>query len=266
MHTITQAATLRQHHEDGRANEEWLKARQGRITGSVVGAIMGVDPYTSSTDLLRRKLWPQPRGETPLPCRWGNDNESRAEADLCNHLNEAFGRDWNIIHYGLLLHPKIEHFGYSPDGVLEIKENGTIRHVLLEYKCPFRWARRKPDATQSLYPWSTPPGGGEPVPIPPQYWLQMQFGCYILEAYLRAIVDPNTTIESALFVVWTPFRTSVRHVKYNRAYVTKTLIPLLTKWWTTVYHTAKAAKNSGRLEPGEISEVLNLAPTPDGSR
>ena len=35
---------------------EWFEARRGRVTGSVAGAILGIDPNKSRDDVLRRMV------------------------------------------------------------------------------------------------------------------------------------------------------------------------------------------------------------------
>ena len=58
-------AALPQHHADGRANEAWLSSRKHRITGSIVGAILGQNKYCRDHEVLEQLLRPS---WTPNPC------------------------------------------------------------------------------------------------------------------------------------------------------------------------------------------------------
>ena len=46
-----------QHLATGEANPMWLAARDGRITGSTIAAVMGLNPYETPDDLITSKLW-----------------------------------------------------------------------------------------------------------------------------------------------------------------------------------------------------------------
>lgn len=138
-------------------SQEWFAARKGRITGSMVGAALGLDPNTSRDEAMRRMV----RAYQGLPSEfvgniattWGTNHEEEAR--------EAFEYDQNCVvaPAAFVMHPTLDWLGASPDGYLG-------NHALLEIKCPFG-LRDKP----------------KPVPfksinIQPHYYAQMQVQMY----------------------------------------------------------------------------------------
>ena len=100
--------------------------RQGRMTGSTVGAHLGLSPYMT-TDKARRALGRSILGlpsefKGNVATRHGNDNERLALDDY----EEATGRFVTMTGF----HPFDEWLGASPDGL--VGENG-----LVEIKCPY---------------------------------------------------------------------------------------------------------------------------------
>ena len=124
---------------------EWFQARQGKITGSRVAAVLGLCMFQSRESLMRQMVreW---YGCTPdftgnIATRWGEDHEVCAkqayEADTGHFVDQA----------GLIHHPTHEFLAASPDGL--INDDGC-----LEIKCPYS-ARKtgefKPLDDQSHY-------------------------------------------------------------------------------------------------------------------
>lgn len=124
---------------------EWHAARKGRITGSAVGAILGLSPFENRYAVMRRMVreywgFDSERKDSPA-LDWGIANEAAARMDYTmetgNPVREAYFvtyEDW---------------LGASPDGY--IGNDG-----LLEIKCPYslRDADRpefKPIEAQSHY-------------------------------------------------------------------------------------------------------------------
>lgn len=101
---------------------EWHEARKGKITASIAGACLGLDPYCS-----RQKAWrlilgtekerPQNRFQS-----WGKEHEDKARADY----EVLTGQ---LLHTtGFWLDDEIEWLGASPDSLAG--EYGTV-----EIKC-----------------------------------------------------------------------------------------------------------------------------------
>jgi len=113
-------------------SEEWHAARMGRITASRMSAIMskgkGGAPSTTRAacmgELIAEYLTGQrTEGYTNADMQRGTDLEPSARAAY-----EA-SKGFIVQEVGLVLHPKNDRFGASPDGV--VGDDG-----LLEIKCP----------------------------------------------------------------------------------------------------------------------------------
>ena len=69
---------------------EWFKQRKGRITGSVVGAALGVNPYMTPDALIRRlvRLWHGAESEFNgnIATEYGTLHEPIAIMDYINRL------------------------------------------------------------------------------------------------------------------------------------------------------------------------------------
>lgn len=107
-------------------SDEWFEKRKGKITGSKVGAILGLSPHNKTADVLRamvREYHGAPSEfEGNAATGWGNANEAGAtldyELDTGNKVEKA---------------PFVEFrpwLGASPDGYV-----GT--DGLVEIKCPY---------------------------------------------------------------------------------------------------------------------------------
>lgn len=111
---------------------EWLAARTGRVTASRMSAVMakgkaGAPSATRAAvmgELIAEYLTGQPtEGYTNADMQRGTDLEPAARAAYEVH------KGLMVREVGLVLHPKNERFGASPDGVVDPVG-------LLEIKCP----------------------------------------------------------------------------------------------------------------------------------
>lgn len=107
-------------------SKEWYEARKHRVTGSVAGAILGLNPWMTADDVMRMMVRGYHGAEREftgnIATEWGNNHEptARLEYDMI-----SMGR---IEECGFYTY---EHWlGASPDGTLD---NGG----LIEIKCPF---------------------------------------------------------------------------------------------------------------------------------
>ncbi len=108
-------------------SNEWYKARANRITGSAIGAILGLSPYATPADVMRRMVR-EYHGQPSefngnIATDYGTLNEPNALADYAMEHNE-------VKECGFYVHPDFEWLGASPDGL--IGDDG-----LIEIKCPF---------------------------------------------------------------------------------------------------------------------------------
>jgi hypothetical protein len=112
---------------NGEANEKWLASRVCKVTGSTVGAVYGVNPYSSPNRQLKEWLWNTFKGNAA--CRWGNDHEDDCEeafrewqtARLLDSETDGHGfvlSDVALEHKGLCICRKLPFLAMSPDGFL----------------------------------------------------------------------------------------------------------------------------------------------------
>jgi len=134
---------------------EWFEARKGRITASSVGAILGLAPYSTRADVMRRMVreWHGAESEFDgnIATEYGNNNEAGAMVEYqmeTGNKVEAVGlvtrEDWAVA---------------SPDGLIGDK-------WLLEIKCPF--GKRK-DAVPEF----------KSIAEQPHYYAQVQFQLWV---------------------------------------------------------------------------------------
>ena len=104
--------------------------RAGRITGSRVGAILGLSKYQTRDDVMRemvRQHFGAPREFTGnVATEWGNAHEEDAR-----QAYEEYARDLVLAAQEFVTHPTIPWLGCSPDGL--VGDEGAV-----EIKCPFR--------------------------------------------------------------------------------------------------------------------------------
>lgn len=114
-------------------SHEWFAARAGRVTASMVGGILGLAPYQTRADVMRRMvrdaLGAPPEFTGNIATEYGARNEAGAKAE-----------------YMMLTGNKVEEVGFipfedwagcSPDGLVDglVDVGGDLGG--LEIKCPF---------------------------------------------------------------------------------------------------------------------------------
>lgn len=154
----------------------WFAERQGKITGSTVGAILGVSKMMSSEDVLKKLVRGTLQGDGGDPpniaMQWGVDNEANALAlvslETGHELHEC----------GFVIHPHENWFGSSPDA-LYLDAQGRMAPV--EVKCPY--SRKITSLSERE-----------------DYWHQMQAHLFV------------TDTEQGIFAVWTPTEHQIEFV------------------------------------------------------
>ena len=105
---------------------EWFEQRKGRVTGSVVGAILGLSPYMTRADVLRsmvRASMGAPSEFTGnVATEWGTYNEAGAIQEFEMETSERVS--------SMPFIPYEDWLGASPDGSVSDGKG-------LEVKCPF---------------------------------------------------------------------------------------------------------------------------------
>lgn len=168
--------------------EEWFNARKHRITASAVGAIMGLAPYQTRDDVMRRMVREYHNAPNEFmgnaATEWGTFNEAGAIAEF--EMETGFKVEpAPFVEYG-------DHFGASPDGYVS---DGR----LIEVKCPYRLRN-----------------GGEFKSIDDQkhYYAQIQM-------QLAA-----TNHHKCYFYQWSPHGTKLEFVEYNYNFCAEMMIEL----------------------------------------
>ena len=134
-------------------SEEWFEARKGRVTASMVGAILGVSPNLSRAGAMRRMVrdahGAEPEFTGNIATQYGERNEDGA-------VDEYYMETGNKVQkVGFVT--KEDWAGCSPDGL--INDDGG-----LEAKCPF--GKRKE-------------GDLKPLDDQPHYYAQVQFSLWV---------------------------------------------------------------------------------------
>ena len=113
-------------------SKEWFAQRKGRVTGSVAGAILGLNAHQSPDATLRRMVRDYHNLESEftgnIATEYGQLNEPMA---LLGFINK-YG--YPVHEVGFYVHPDYAWLGASPDGIFE---NNMGEQCILEIKCPF---------------------------------------------------------------------------------------------------------------------------------
>lgn len=102
--------------------KEWMQARLGKVSASLAGAILGVDPHRGQFSAWQEISGNKLQADN-LAMQWGRQNEDKArreyEAESGNIVQET----------GLWQHPDFEWLIASPDGLVQA-------NAAVEIKCP----------------------------------------------------------------------------------------------------------------------------------
>jgi putative phage-type endonuclease len=109
-------------------SHEWFAARRGRITGSNVGAILGLSPHTTRDDVMRRMCmeWQGMESEFTgnVATEYGQFHEKLAVQDLQDNYDVV------VKECGFIPHTELYWLGASPDGLID-------DNLIVEIKCPY---------------------------------------------------------------------------------------------------------------------------------
>jgi len=108
--------------------EEWHKQRVGMITGSRVGAILGLNPWSSRDDVMREMVREYHGAEKEfignVATEYGKVNEYNARFEL------EIEHEIEVEETGFHVHPDYPWLGASPDGLVG---NSWVAEI----KCPY---------------------------------------------------------------------------------------------------------------------------------
>ena len=110
---------------------EWYAFRKDRLTASDLGTIIGVNPYEKADYVVQKKCGFEKPFKVNRAIKWGIKYEEVITM-VYQQRNEV-----KVFEYGCLPHPKIKHFGASPDGIVDSDStNKDYIGRMLEIKCP----------------------------------------------------------------------------------------------------------------------------------
>ena len=110
---------------------EWYKFRNDRLTASDLGTIIGQNPYENYNSIIQKKCGLEKPFKTNKHIQRGVKYE-----DVIIKIYE-YRNNVKVFEYGCIPHPIIEHFGASPDGIVDsISNNKDYIGRMLEIKCP----------------------------------------------------------------------------------------------------------------------------------
>ena len=103
----------------------WYKFREGLLTASDWGTVLGDNPYSNKNKVLKNKVTDKPVFFSNAACDWGKKYE-----DVAIQIYES-RNDTTVIEFGCIKHPTINFLGASPDGI-------TPDGIMVEIKCPYK--------------------------------------------------------------------------------------------------------------------------------
>lgn len=169
-------------------SQEWFDARKGRITGSMVGAILGVDPNCTRDEAMRRMVRAYHGAPSEfvgnIATQWGITHEDEAR--------EALEYNWGyeVKKASFVVHPYLQWLGASPDGF--------IGNAVLEIKCPFGLRNDEEPKFKSANDQ-------------PHYYAQMQIQMLC------------TDVEKCYFWQWTPHGNDLQVVEMEGEWIDENL-------------------------------------------
>jgi len=175
---------------------EWFAQRKGKITGSVAGAALGLNPYMTPMQLIRRMVRDYHNLESEftgnIATEYGSLHEPLAQMEFITKYCYA------VHDVGFYVHPDYAWLGASPDGVFE---NSMGEECLLEIKCPF--SLRNEPLPQF-----------KPLAEQPHYYAQVQ------------IEMACTGVNKLYFYQWNQYDDSIEIVTFNKAWFENALVKL----------------------------------------
>ena len=192
-------------------SRQWHEARKSKITGSVSGAILGLNPYMTPEAVMRRLVRDCHGQESEftgnIATEYGQNHEPLALLGYINKTGNA------VDEVGFFVHPVYDWLGASPDGIVN---NETV----LEIKCPFSLRNELRPQFKS-------------VESQPHYYaqLQLEMAC--------------TGKKQAHFYQWSQHGDSLEIVPFNRVWFNDAVIKLFAFYELYLHEL----KNKKHLEP-----------------
>jgi len=203
----------------------WFAARKGLITASSVGAILGVAPYASRADVMRRMVREAHGAETEFQGNIATEYGTRNEAGALVEFEMETGHTVQPVGFVA----REDWAGCSPDGFIGATDG-------LEIKCPF--GLRKEDAPKF-----------KTLADQPHYYAQVQFSIWV------------TGRDCWHFYQWTPTATKLETVLQDAEWQAVNL-PLLRQFHAEYLHEVEhsaaeyLAPKRGEVDTPEAYRIM----------
>lgn len=203
--------------------EEWFKARENRITGSIVGAILGLSPFMKPKDVMRQMVreyhGAERESQGNAATNYGTNHEPLALADYELQYNkvELCG-----------FYTKGTALGASPDGLIDDDGLG-----LIEIKCPYSLKDKIDPQFKS-------------IDEQPHYYAQIQFQLYCTD---RKWCD---------FYQWSAHGHKLERVEINEAWLDENL-PKLGDFYAKYLIEREQPNAQYYLEPKHTEQQTDIA-------
>ena len=110
---------------------EWYTFRNNRLTASDLGTVMGVNPYEVYNKVIQKKCGLE------MPFVMNKFIKRGVKYEDVIIAIYSLRNKVKVFEYGCVPHPTLEHFGASPDGIVDSEsENQQLVGRMLEIKCP----------------------------------------------------------------------------------------------------------------------------------
>lgn len=188
---------------------EWFASRRGRVTGSMVGAILGLNPYMTPEDAMRRMVrdahGAEPEFTGNAATEYGTFHEKGAIQDF------EMSTGMKVEPAGFVTHS--DWLGASPDGYV-----GATG--LIEVKCPYGQRDKETPVFKSAKEQM-------------HYWAQMQIQMFV------------TGRDHCWFWQWAPNGQALERVDVDEAWLAENM-PVLEAFYQQYL---KELSNKAHLEP-----------------
>jgi putative phage-type endonuclease len=212
MDKINKLKSIPQHEQ---RSEAWFKQREGKLTSSDAGTVLGLNPYQKPHEVLFKKCGHDPK---PFVGNVATLHGQKYEDEAIDKYCKLTGQENHD--FGLIAHEDVHNncdyywLAGSPDGISLSKEENK-KPILLEVKCPYK----------------------RPIKfgyIPEYYYPQVQLNMFICN------------IEDADFIEYKPPDImNIVRVKIDYDWLNENL-PILEKFWKEVEYYRK---NDIKLHP-----------------
>jgi putative phage-type endonuclease len=116
---------------------EWFAARKGKITGSRVGGILGVNQYKTRDGVMREMVREWFDAPSEFTGNAATDHGTAMEPEaLAFYKTQLLPEVADVEEVGFIPHPRLDFVGASPDGLLQMQPGINWRGGL-EIKCPY---------------------------------------------------------------------------------------------------------------------------------